>query len=85
MYLQGIIPSCYIDLSRVKTLDVGFMAPDMTVTYTGQNGRSELDTDQGKGIWNQLKFSAEQLNDRVHFYTSLVLVHEYSNIPTSQA
>ena len=39
------------------------MNPGMTVMHTGQNASSKLDTDQGKGIWNLLKFAA------MHFHT----------------
>ena len=49
---------------------------------TRKHVSSELDTDQGEGMTQKLKFAAKQLNDRVHLHTSGVL-DEFSELPTT--
>ena len=44
----------------------------------------ELDTDQSKGIWEQIEFAANQLDEKVnfHFHRSCVSVDKYGDLPT---
>ena len=42
----------------------------------------ELDTEQGEGITEKLKFAAKQLNERIQLYTSGVS-GEFSELPTT--
>ena len=45
------------------------MTPYVTVIHLGKILSSELYTDQGEGIRDQLKSIAKQLNDTMHFHT----------------
>ena len=57
--ITPIVPamSGYVPLERLtgeETYDLGNMSPSMTVMHIRQNVSSELDTDQGEGIEDQL-------------------------------
>ena len=67
-------------LSGEDNPDLGFMTTNATVTYVGQNVSSELDTDQRKGIKDQLIFAARHLDDRICFFTNR-LYDEYDDLP----
>ena len=51
------------------------------VTENHIKNSSGLDTDQGEGIKNKLKFSAKQLSDRIHLCASQVS-DEYNELPS---
>ena len=57
------------------------MTPKAAVTYVGQNLSSELDTDHGKDIRDQLKFGARQMAEII-FLTDR-LSNEYGDLPPS--
>ena len=53
--------------------DLEFITPTKIQTHTKKIVSSELDTDQGEGITNKIKFAARQLNDSM-------LCHNYQLI-----
>ena len=63
--------SLHILSGEVKTHELGFMAPNSTVTYVTLNVSSEIDTGHRKGIRDQLRFAIKQLEDRrMYIYIS---------------
>ena len=57
------------------------MTPTMTVIHMKKNVTFELDTNQGEGIKDKLKFVAKRLSNRIQLHTSLGS-DEYSELPT---
>ena len=51
-----------------EALDLGFMTPNATVKYVRKDICSELYTDQGVSIRDQLKFASKHIDVRRHFH-----------------
>ena len=65
-----------------EEFDIESMNSITNRTHTKKHVSSELDTDQGEGITQKLKFAAKQLNDGIHWNASGIL-GEFSELPTT--
>ena len=56
-----------------------------TITHVGLTATSELDTDQGKDIWDQLQFANQQLETRFNLHMYRFSVDETGDITFDHA
>ena len=73
--------ACPIVSSWYIAVPLGLRSPNVVFTQIGTSVSSELDTDQGEGIWEQLRYAAKQLDERVNLHTYHVPIDEYSDFP----